>query len=260
MGKATSTCYWRLLHWTLSWSFFASLLPSGAAQCPELTVPSFCSLIFNGIDITTNQSSYTFNPPNDTVQFQCATGYQLVNVAADMVLNDPGTVCQDGNDWSLLDSNVVCRIYDCGPPTVTNGAAMATTDHLFGSEATYACNSGYSLEGSAVAVCTMQGWTGAPECEKDPVLTEQQIIIILGAGLGTISLILFLLMIPLCCYLCKMYARLSEANALEDEVAFVRSHGAFNQENPLVGMKEEDAAGNPLYLTPDEMNEFENKI
>ena len=77
-----------------------------AAQCPELAVPSFCSLIFNGMDITTNQSSYTVN---DTVQFQCATGYQPVNSATDMVLSDSNTVCQDGNVWSLLDSTVACR-------------------------------------------------------------------------------------------------------------------------------------------------------
>ena len=83
-----------------------SLLSLPAAQCPELTVPSFCSLIFNGMDITTNQSSYTVN---DTVQFQCATGYQPVNSATDMVLSDSNTVCQDGNVWSLLDSTVACR-------------------------------------------------------------------------------------------------------------------------------------------------------
>ena len=44
-------------------------------------------------------------------------------------------------------------------------------------------------------------------------------------------------------------------------MAYARSHGAFTLNNPIVTSigKEEEPAGNPLYLTPDEMDEFESK-
>lgn len=45
----------------------------------------------------------------------------------------------------------------------------------------------------------------------------------------------------------------------EDEVAYAHSQGAFTLSNPLVVTKDDESAGNPLYLTPDEMDDFENK-
>ncbi len=47
----------------------------------------------------------------------------------------------------------------------------------------------------------------------------------------------------------------------EDEVAYAKSHGAFTLNNPIVTSitKDDESAGKPLYLTPDEMDEFESK-
>jgi len=55
--------------------------------------------------------------------------------------------------------------------------------------------------------------------------------------------------------------QLTSGDMAEDEVAYARSHGAFTINNPIVTSmgKEEEPAGNPLYLTPDEMDEFESK-
>ncbi len=57
-------------------------------------------------------------------------------------------------------------------------------------------------------------------------------------------------------------AKLKEGSVAEDEVAFARSQGVVSVNNPLMrmGMKEEDAAGNPLYLTPDELTDFEQQM
>ncbi len=54
--------------------------------------------------------------------------------------------------------------------------------------------------------------------------------------------------------------KLTEGSVAEDEVAFARSKGVVSLSNPLMrmGMKEEDA--NPLYLTPDELTDFEQQI
>ncbi len=47
----------------------------------------------------------------------------------------------------------------------------------------------------------------------------------------------------------------------DDEVAYAHSHGAGGiiLNNPLVTPKDDESMGNPLYLTPDEMDEFEGK-
>ena len=44
-----------------------------------------------------------------------------------------------------------------------------------------------------------------------------------------------------------------------DEVAYTHTHGAITLNNPLVTPKDDESLGNPLYLTPDEIDEFEGK-
>ena len=45
----------------------------------------------------------------------------------------------------------------------------------------------------------------------------------------------------------------------EDEVTYAHSQGAFTLSNPMVSSKDEESTGNPLYLTPDEMDDFESR-
>lgn len=45
----------------------------------------------------------------------------------------------------------------------------------------------------------------------------------------------------------------------DDEVAYAHTHGGIIINNPLVTPKDDESVGNPLYLTPDEMDEFEGK-
>ena len=62
-------------------------------------------------------------------------------------------------------------VFDCGSPvdemfdTETGNALFST--QTFGSVATFTCNSGYMLQGSAIRTCVLGGWTGTPpSCGK----------------------------------------------------------------------------------------------
>lgn len=54
---------------------------------------------------------------------------------------------------------------------------------------------------------------------------------------------------------------MSKGDMAEDEVAYAHSQTAIILNNPLVTTtpKDDESLHNPLYLTPDEMDEFESK-
>ena len=51
---------------------------------------------------------------------------------------------------------------------------------------------------------------------------------------------------------------LTKGDMAKDEVLYAQSHAVFMLNNPLVITKHDESVGNPLYLTPDEMDEFES--
>ena len=62
-------------------------------------------------------------------------------------------------------------VFDCGSPvdetfdTETGNAFFSA--QTFGSVATFTCNFGYMLQGSASRTCELEGWTGTPpSCGK----------------------------------------------------------------------------------------------
>ena len=70
---------------------------------------------------------------------------------------------------SLLSSIII--VFDCGSPvdetfdTETGNAFFSA--QTFGSVATFTCNFGYTLQGSASRTCELEGWTGTPpSCGK----------------------------------------------------------------------------------------------
>ena len=70
---------------------------------------------------------------------------------------------------SLLSSIII--VFDCGSPmdetfdTETGNAFFSA--QTFGSVATFTCDSGYMLQGSAFRTCELEGWTGTPpSCGK----------------------------------------------------------------------------------------------
>ncbi|HJL19970.1 MAG TPA: hypothetical protein RMH99_30175 [Sandaracinaceae bacterium LLY-WYZ-13_1] len=91
--------------------------------------------------------------------YACDTGYDLVG--------DATRTCQTDGSWS--GSAPTCVLVDCGslsPPA--NGSVSAPTT-TYGASASYACDFGYTLSGSATRTCEASGsWSGgAPTC--DPV-------------------------------------------------------------------------------------------
>ena len=55
---------------------------------------------------------------------------------------------------------------DCGtPPPITNGSPRTATSTTFGGTATYSCDNGLVISGSAVISCLATGsWSTPPSC------------------------------------------------------------------------------------------------
>lgn len=62
--------------------------------------------------------------------------------------------------------NICNTIADCGQPNNTaNGNFSVLNGTTYGAKATYTCNIGYNMTGSAVLACGMNGWNAsAPVC------------------------------------------------------------------------------------------------
>lgn len=227
-------------------------------SCPDLSVPSYGVLNFNGSDVTQSQpGSY---PENSTVEYACATGYRLINAATGAEQALTSTTCLVNGTWTL--EGVACLIHDCRSPPVVSNANSSSASTSFGSVVSYVCSSGYRLS-SAVddgAVCTLSGWINVPTCNVIPVLTTEEILIIVVVGVGAIGVLLLFSCLFFCCYACRLRRKFYGDDLAEDQIALARAQGAFTLSNPLtVGVKDEDSAGDPLYLTPDEMDEFEKQ-
>lgn len=52
---------------------------------------------------------------------------------------------------------------------------------------------------------------------------------------------------------------ITKGDMVEDEVAYAHSHRAFTENSLIVTPKDDESVGDPLYLTPEEMDEFEGK-
>jgi formylglycine-generating enzyme len=109
----------------------------------------------------TNPANGTVSTPGGitlgaTATYSCNSGYTLSSGSTTRTCDASGT-------WS--GSAGVCTAVDCGtPPTVTNGTHTFTTTTT-GSMASYNCNSGYTLSGSATLTCSATGsWGTAPTC------------------------------------------------------------------------------------------------
>ena len=107
---------------------------------------------------------------NDTADYVCNPGY------------DGGMqtlTCGDDENWSPANPTLTCTIKDCGiltPPA--NGAVSTPEGTTFGATATYSCDAGYTLNGSAATMCDASGnWTNPPptcdeiaDCSPNPCM------------------------------------------------------------------------------------------
>ena len=83
--------------------FWSIMLCTGylrsSGSCPDLSVPSYGVLNFNGSDVTQSQpGSY---PENSTVEYACATGYRLINAATGVEQALTSTTCLVNGTWTL---------------------------------------------------------------------------------------------------------------------------------------------------------------
>lgn len=90
---------------------------------------------------------------DNSATYACDVGFDLVG--------DMTRTCQADGTWS--GSVPMCLLGDCGPlVSPENGTVMATSTRV-GSTATYACNTGYQLVGSASRTCgSDRTWSGSP--------------------------------------------------------------------------------------------------
>ena len=88
--------------------------------------------------------------------YSCHTGYGLSGSAT--------RTCQADGNWS--DSAPTCVLGDCGALTNPENGSVSAPTTTYGSTATYTCNTGYNLSGSATRSCQDDGtWRGdAPTC------------------------------------------------------------------------------------------------
>ncbi|XP_066300019.1 sushi, von Willebrand factor type A, EGF and pentraxin domain-containing protein 1-like [Branchiostoma lanceolatum] len=108
-------------------------------QCPEVTDP------LNGV--ATGSNFY-----GDEVQFSCSPGYEIFGTST--------ITCLEDGQWSM--SAPTCTAGQCPnllPPM--NGGMSG--DNFHGNAVTFACNSGYDVQGSHSVTCKLDStWTGSP--------------------------------------------------------------------------------------------------
>jgi len=115
------------------------------ASCGALPAPSFGSV-----------STPTGVEYNDVATYACEPGYVLAAGSATRT-------CGADAVWS--GSAAACEPLDCGPAPVIDNGSRTPTGETFGASASYACNTGYTLDGSATLYCGTDGtWGTAPRC------------------------------------------------------------------------------------------------
>ncbi|XP_019619436.1 PREDICTED: sushi, von Willebrand factor type A, EGF and pentraxin domain-containing protein 1-like [Branchiostoma belcheri] len=126
------------------------------AHCPTLTAPT------NGALSPLGPYAYP-----DGVTFTCNSGYQLNGFAA--------TACLADGTWS--NPVPTCTPVQCPARTApTNGAVSPTGAVSYPNGVTFACNSGYVLNGAAAATCQADGtWSiPVPTCTRNCVISSVQ--------------------------------------------------------------------------------------
>ncbi len=135
-----------------------------AVDCGSLTNPD------NGQVDTLSGTTF-----GSTATYSCINGYVLIGVET--------RSCEADGNWGSTAPTCgkQCKIHDirylyihtvieCGPLTPpTNGQVDTSSGTTFGNTATYSCNSGYTLTGTAVRSCGADGmWTlSEPVCEGE---------------------------------------------------------------------------------------------
>ncbi|XP_064383948.1 uncharacterized protein LOC135332942 [Halichondria panicea] len=97
---------------------------------------------------------------------------------------------------------------------------------------------------------------GPPSDDLNLLVPARDALIIIGAVLGALILLLLLLVLCCCCWTMQLRSRLGTYR--HDEALIHSQAEGLVVPNPIIDIKEseDDLSGNPLYLTPTEMNKF----
>ncbi|XP_064387707.1 CUB and sushi domain-containing protein 1-like isoform X3 [Halichondria panicea] len=104
--------------------------------------------------IPNGSRTFTGTTFEETATYSCENGYQLSGSST--------VTCQASGSW---DTAPTCSPVPCGsPPTILNGS-RTFNDTIIGETATYICDDGYQLSGSAIVMCQASGsWSTRPSC------------------------------------------------------------------------------------------------
>lgn len=96
--------------------------------------------------------------------YRCSLGYQFASGVGSST-----RMC--GVDMQWTGTAPRCDPVSCGnPPAVANATVSPTGAGSYNSTASYTCNSGYMLSGTATITCQLSGsWTSRPSCTALPV-------------------------------------------------------------------------------------------
>jgi len=111
--------------------------------CPALSAIS-------PLSVTVSDLTYL---SNGSATYTCVTGYSLSGSST--------RSCQADGTWS--GSEPACSIVTCPALSTTNPLAVSAPAITYNSNATYYCDTGFSLSGSQSRTCQANGtWSGSP--------------------------------------------------------------------------------------------------
>ncbi|XP_064386691.1 protein lev-9-like [Halichondria panicea] len=90
----------------------------------------------------------------ETANYICDIGFSLTGLST--------ITCQVNQTWEV---EPVCTVVSCGVPRIVKEGSSNFTGTTFGETATYSCNNGYHISGSAEIICQADAnWDAEPEC------------------------------------------------------------------------------------------------
>ncbi|XP_065188174.1 sushi, von Willebrand factor type A, EGF and pentraxin domain-containing protein 1-like [Sycon ciliatum] len=144
IGFATTTCR------------FNGIWSAPQPTCQLITCPAVLPSIANGY-FSTVSSSFTIG---GTANILCLAGYQRTGAAV--------ITCDSSGQWPTSDSLPSCKLISCPSPSPPFNGLIVSSSTSPNGVTVFACNKGYKLAGSSVAVCLTNGnlSNSAPTCAR----------------------------------------------------------------------------------------------
>ncbi|XP_065189533.1 P-selectin-like [Sycon ciliatum] len=145
----------KLVGFAITTCLFNGIWSSPQPTCQLITCPA-TPLIANGY-FNTAPSSFTIGGTANTI---CLPGYQRTGAAV--------ITCDSSGQWPTRDSLPSCKLISCALPSPPSNGSIVSSSTSPNGVTIFACNKGYILTGSSVAVCLTNGNLSnpAPTCAR----------------------------------------------------------------------------------------------